>query len=147
MKQMAKKGKGRKALFLVPSSLDDLKEKGVEYMIEYRDEFGFFEHVWTVHPLAGCSRTVRLAERHTIIEFGGRFRGLRQPLKMAYYALTVLDCLSTCYRLIRREGIIMIRAQDPHVMGLMGLILERLTGVPCCISIHANYDTLQELAK
>lgn len=140
-------GGGRRALFLVSSSLDDLRKKGVDYMIEWRDTGGFFAHVYTIHPFTPYRRTVRLSERQTVIEFGGRFGGLRKRLKVAYYALTVLDCLLSCYRLIRREGIVMIRAQDPHVVGLMGLILERVTGVKCCVSIHANYDKLKELAR
>jgi glycosyltransferase involved in cell wall biosynthesis len=47
--------------------------------------------------------------------------------------------------LIKRERISLIRAQDPYAIGLLGILLGVLTRVPCCISIHADYDKCYEL--
>ena len=136
----------RRALFMVPTVLEDLKNKGVTWMIETRDENGYFEHVYSVHPFTPLSRVVEINDKHTVIEFGGRFRTLYAAgLKFSFYLFTVMDFLYNTNRLIKREHISLIRAQDPYVIGLLGILSSALTRVPCCISIHADYDKRYEL--
>lgn len=139
----------RKLLCLVPATLEALEKKGVAWMILERDEGGYFDHVYTVHFLLHSphSQTVVLNEQHTVIEFGLRLYFLRRT-GFFYTCLALNAFLFLCQigKLIERERISIIRAQDPHLNGILGLILERFTGCPCAISIHADYDKRYEIA-
>lgn len=121
--------RGIKAMFLISTRLDDLRAKGTDWMIAKRDEGGFFEHVYSVHPFAGNDRKMRLNDRHTVIEMGGN----------------KLRILGNVCKLVRQLGIDLIRAQDPYWCGLLGVLGGWLTGVPCAVSIHANYDKMREM--
>lgn len=131
-----------RALFLVPSDLDGLRKKGVAHMITERDENGFFDTVITVHPLAFTNQTLQLNAAHRVIEFN--LRAFLPPRGLNWFLLPLLPLrmtgvLGRLWRLIRQERISLIRANDPYLMGVMGLVLARLCGIPFCISIHADY--------
>lgn len=135
-------------LFIVPADYDELREKGVEGMILERDEEGYFDKVFTVHPIARTSRSFDLNSRHQVHEVGfdllpgGRdiwfFRVLQYPTQLVRTIFRVVS-------LVRTHRISLIRANDPFWMGLIGLIGSRICGVPYCISIHADYDKMVEL--
>jgi glycosyltransferase involved in cell wall biosynthesis len=148
---------GRKLLVLDTSySLEAVRRRGQEAQILYRDLDGFFEHVWSVHPFAtlvtsdewgprfGRPAVYELASRHTIIEGKiGRFAWLRwfSALNFLFGQLYLLRYL---LRLIRRERIGAIRAPSPLYVGLFGLLLARLAGVPLVIRVGANHDELRK---
>ena len=137
-------------------SLEGIRERKIEASITCRDLDGFFEHVWSVHPFAtlvtsdewgprfGRPQTYELAPGHTIIEGKvGRFKALRAvpPLN---FLLGQIGMIADLRRLIRRERISVMRAASPLYIGLFGLILKWLTGVPLVVRVGANHDKVFE---
>jgi glycosyltransferase involved in cell wall biosynthesis len=137
-------------------SLEGIRERKIEASITCRDLDGFFEHVWNVHPFAtlvtsdawgpryGAPSTYELSPRHTIIEGkAGRFAALAflPPLN---FLLSQVGMLIQLRRLIVREQISVMRAASPLYIGLFGLFLKWLTGVPLVIRVGANHDKVFE---
>jgi glycosyltransferase involved in cell wall biosynthesis len=144
----------RRALVLdVAYSLRTVRERELEQAVFARDLDGWFDHVWSVHPLVGADpadrddasgpiRMISLAPRHTIIEAHvGRFRWLQRlpPLDLAVSQLMLIARL---VRLVRREKVDVVRAGDPYYLGLLGLVLARVARIPLAIRINGNYDAI-----
>lgn len=137
-------------------SLETIRERGLENSVLCRDLGGFFRHVWSVHPFATLvtseswnrryGRPVRheLSERHTFIEGRvGRFSALRRIFPLNFLlaqAGLFLDLLG----LIRRERVRVIRVGDPLYLGLFGIGLKALTGVPLVIRVNGNNQKIRE---
>ena len=137
-------------------SLEGIRERKIEASITCRDLDGFFEHVWSVHPFATLVTTAawgarngrpcsyELAPRHTIIEGKvGRFAALAFLGPLNFF-LSQVGMILMLRRLIIRERISVIRAASPLYIGLFGLILKWLTGVPLVIRVGANHDKVFE---
>lgn len=128
------------ALFLVHSDYDALVAKGVAQKIRERDEDGFFERVVTVHPVAFQRRTIVLDATHVIHEFAlGRLLTRASwwaPLPLAIATLRVV--ISVAF-IAKKNGVSVIRATDPFLVGILGWALSRLLRVPLAVSIHADY--------
>ena len=138
----------RRLLCLVPTTLDALKAKGVAKMILERDENGYFEHVYTNHLCTQKNQTIELNEIHTVIEYGGGFENIRRyGFRILSFLLNEIAAIYSILRLIKNERVSIIRAFDPYFTGPHGLTLEKLTNVPCCVSIHADYDKRYEIDK
>jgi glycosyltransferase involved in cell wall biosynthesis len=112
-------------------------------MILERDEGGFFKRVFSVHPYASKTQTLNLNETHQLIEFGPNYPFSFLNFKIfefINYLLKPLPSVKALIRLIRREHIDVIRATDPFLCGFYAWAASKLTGIPFCISIHADYD-------
>jgi glycosyltransferase involved in cell wall biosynthesis len=149
--------KPRKLLVLDTSyTLEMIQQRKLEHSVTCRDLDGFFDHVWSVHPFAslltsdawgprfGQPSVTHLAPRHTIIEGKvGRFAALRRffPLN---FVLSQLELLRYLRRLVRRENISVMRVGSPLYLGLFGLALKWLTGVPMVIRVGGNHDKIFE---
>jgi len=122
-------------------------EKGHSRFFEARHSHGYFERVWSVHPLADAAGKatdrldlIRLSPRHLLIEGvarGGRLPSFLAPVDFLLSQAALLRVLS---RLVRRRGIDVILTGDPFYSGLLGLLLKRLSGVPLVVGVWANYD-------
>jgi glycosyltransferase involved in cell wall biosynthesis len=115
---------------------------------------GFFRHVWRVHPAVGADPTeppdssfgspevIPVSSGHSVIE--GRVG--RSPRLRAWPRLNFLlaqaGLVVRLSSLIRREEISVIRAGDPYYLGLLGLLLSRLHGIPLVVRVDANYDLI-----
>lgn len=136
-------------------SLSLIQERRLEHMVTGRDLDGFFDHVWSVHPLVGASPEhdaergvgrptwTSVGSRHTVVEGTTaryRFRAL-QPLN---FALAQLSLLVELQRLFRRERVSMIVAGDPIYLGLIALGLSKLHRVPMVVAVIANYDEMYQ---
>ncbi len=135
-------------LFIVPSDYASLVEKGVASMIFERDEGGFFEKVFNVHPYASRTQMLRLNETYRLIEFGPDypFSILNfKFVKFINYLLKPLPIIKALVQLIKREHVDVIRATDPFLCGFFAWAASKLTGVPFCISIHADYEKRYKL--
>jgi len=139
---------GLSILFIVPSDYASLLEKGVASIIFERDEGGFFDKVFNVHPYASRTQILELNETHRLIEFGPDYP-FSIPnykfIKFINYLLKPLPIIKALIQLIKREHVDVIRATDPFLCGFYAWAASRLTGVPFCISIHADYDKLYKL--
>ena len=137
-------------------TLEMIRERGLENSVLCRDLDGFFGHVWSVHPFAtlltsdswtpryGRPFWHRLGPRHTFVEGKvGRYSALRQVFPVNFLLSQGLLFLALL-RLIRRERIKVIRVGDPLYLGLFGLALARLTGVPLVIRVNGNNDKVRE---
>ncbi|MDQ2879144.1 MAG: glycosyltransferase, partial [Pseudomonadota bacterium] len=136
--------------------LEMMQERGTLSSVTCRDLDGFFRHVWSVHPFAtlltsegwavryGAPVWHRLSPRHTFIDGKiGRFGWLAWLFPLNF-ALSQIGLFVTLWRLIRREDVRVIRVGDPLYLGLFGLVLSRLTGVPMLIRINGNNDKVRE---
>ena len=137
-------------------SFEAIRERKLEDSVTCRDLGGFFEHVWSVHPFASIVTSEKWASKfgkpesynldscHTFIEGKvGRYRILRgiAPLN---FLISQLEILVALRRLVRKEKISVIRSGDPLYLGLFGLALSRLCGIPLVLRIGANYDKSYE---
>ena len=144
---------GRRMLSLDATySLAMIRARKLEHEITCRDLDGFFEHVWSVHPVVGASREhvveygtagsreSRLADRHTMIEGSVAWspRLVRYPIINFLVAQGML--VRRLDRLIRSEGVCVVRVGDPFYLGLVGLLLGWLNRLPVVVRINCNYD-------
>jgi glycosyltransferase involved in cell wall biosynthesis len=117
-------------------------------MILERDEGGFFKKVFNVHPYASRTQSLDLNETHRLIEFGPDY-----PLpflnfkfgKPINYFLKSTSIIKVLTRLIKQEHIDLIRATDPFWCGFYAWAASKFTGIPFCVSIHADYDKCYRL--
>lgn len=133
-----------RGLFIVPSDLGDLERKGVAHLITERDEGGYFERVVSLHPTARATRRVEIAQNNTVVELAlpPAPGWLGQLLSRAAH---LLRAVRAARRLVREERLQLVRAQDPHLCGLIGWLASRRPRRPFAISIHADYEKLHEL--
>ena len=137
-------------------SLEAIRSRSLEDSVTCRDLGGFFDHVWTVHPFAtlvtseswtnryGIPEHHTLATRHTFIEGKiGRFSWLRW-LPSINFLLSQIDIAIRLIRLIRNQQINVIRAGDPLYLGLFGIFLSRIMGIPVVIRVGGNNDKVYE---
>lgn len=153
----AKSGGPRPGLLVLDASytLEMIRERGLEQSVTCRDLDGFFGHVWSVHPFAtlltspgwtarhGAPVWHEIAPRHTFVEGKvGRFTWLSRIFPLNF-AIAQMGLFITLLRLIRRENIRVIRVGDPLYLGLFGLALARLTGIPMLIRVNGNNDKVR----
>ena len=133
-------------------SLATIRDLGLERIVTSRDLDGFFDHVWTVNPFVGAAPDDRdraapgppsataVGPRHTMVE--GRVARLRRLERWPAlnFALAQRQLLAHVGRVVRREGVPVIRASDPFYLGLMGLLLARAHRLPLVMHLIANYD-------
>jgi glycosyltransferase involved in cell wall biosynthesis len=150
--------KGKASLLVLDASytLEMIKERGMENSVTCRDLDGFFRHVWSVHPFASLLTSESwsprfgkpvwhdMGPRHTFIEGKvGRF-GWLSFLFPVNFLIGQIGLFLSLWALIRREDIRVIRVGDPLYLGLFGLALKAVTGVPMLIRINGNNDKVRE---
>lgn len=136
-------------------TLEMIRELGMETSVTCRDLDGFFHHVWSVHPFASMLTSEKwsrqfgkpdiheLGPRHTFIEGKfGQWPWLAR-FSLANFAISQLLLLFRLVRLVRKEGIKVIRVGDPLYLGLFGLALTRMTGLPMMIRVNGNNDKVR----
>ncbi len=134
---------------------EHVHDRGLEHSVTCRDLDGYFERVWTVHPFASLveTRTKKYGrpeihhpgERHVFVDGKvGRSDALRRFPKINFVA-SQTSLFIELARLVKRERISAIRVGDPLYIGVMGLALSRLCGVPLVIRVNANYDEVYRL--
>ncbi|MBK9431502.1 MAG: glycosyltransferase [Sphingomonadales bacterium] len=149
---------GKASLLVLDASytLEMIKERGMENSVTCRDLDGFFRHVWSVHPFASLLTSESwsprfgkpvwhdMGPRHTFIEGKvGRFSWL-SFLFPVNFLIGQIGLFLSLWALIKREDIRVIRVGDPLYLGLFGLALKAVTGVPMLIRINGNNDKVRE---
>lgn len=149
-------GKPRRRLLVLDTAYtyEMICERGLQDSLTCRDLEGFFDHVWSVHPFAsmlnspgwsprlGAPVTHRVNERHSFIEGKvGRFGWLRLPA--LNFAVGQLLLLLQLRRLVRSNGISVIRVGDPLYVGLFGWLLAKISGVPLAIRVNGNNEQVR----
>ena len=133
-------------------SLSTIRRLGLDQVLTSRDLDGFFEHVWTVHPMVGASADEPLetavgppssedvAPRHTIVEGRVAYSPRLRRIPVLNFLIGQAVLLVRLDRLIRRESISLIRANDPFYLGILGVLLARRRRIPLVVRLIANYD-------
>lgn len=127
-----------------------LQERNLSSMVTSRDYDGYFDHVWTVHPVAsillpldspaayGRPETYDLAPRHTFIEGKiGRFHRLRGFPKLNFL-LAQIGLLTLLFRLMRRNSIRLMRSEEIWICGPVALLLSWWFRVPLLVGVWGN---------
>lgn len=150
-------GSGRHRLLSLDASysLEFIRANKLEASITCRDLGGYFDRVWTVHPFGtlvtteawaprfGRPVSTKLSPVHTFIEGKvGRTRWFVRTPRINFAAAQV-DVLGVLARLVRRERIDVIRAGDPLLMGLYGVLLSKACRIPLVVRLGANYERLR----
>lgn len=129
---------------------DIMTERKVAVLVTGRDLGGYFDHIWTVHPFASLLKPEGSAERfgrpvvyeiaagHTLIEgrVGRTARLARFPI--LNFLLAQIDVLVMLLRLVRKEKIRIVRAENPTYNGLMGWAVARLCRLPLMVGVWGN---------
>lgn len=125
-------------------------ERNLSVLVTSRDLEGYFDHIWTVHPVAslvlpkaspkkyGSPEVHKLNDYHTIIEGKiGRYKRLSwlPPLNFLFAQIQLLKFL---IRLFKQNHIKLIRAEDPYYNGLLGLFFSVLKKRPLLIGVWGN---------
>jgi glycosyltransferase involved in cell wall biosynthesis len=149
----------RPSLLVLDASytLEMIRERGMENSVTCRDLDGFFRHVFSVHPFAtlltseswsprfGRSVWHEMALRHTFIEGKvGRF-GWLKALFPVNFLIGQIGLFFSLWALIRREDVRVIRVGDPLYLGLFGLALKMVSGVPVLIRVNGNNDKVRKV--
>lgn len=134
-------------------SLKTLRRRGALQMINWRDLDGFFSHVWSVHPIVGASpedageatgplSCEPVGPRHTVVESkAGRFPFLAR-LPPLNFLIAQVQLIVFLIRLVRREGIGVVRAGDPYFLGLVGWVIARLGRASLVVVVSGNFDAI-----
>lgn len=118
----------RNLMCIVPDNYEALNRKGVASHILQRDLNGYWDKVITVHPFCKRERTIRLSDKHVVMEY-----------RRGDVSIIPRLCL-----LVRREKVTMIKAHDPHFTGVIGLILSRLCRLPYVVMICSSYELVRK---
>ncbi|QOP45836.1 glycosyltransferase family 4 protein [Sulfurimonas paralvinellae] len=139
----------RNILYIVPSDYDSLKQKGVIDLILQRDEGGFFNKVFTLHPFTKNNKVIKLKENNIIFEYGWKssldFLNKFRITKIFRTLIILLKLIFIFPFIIKKEKISIIRATDPYYMGLIALYYSKLLKIPFIVSVHSDYDKGAEL--
>ena len=134
-------------------------ERNVAAIVTGRDLDGYFEHVWTCHPVAsllepegsperfGRPQVHELAPGHTMIEGRiGRFAWLNW-FPILNFAIAQLDLLLLLLRIMVEEDIMIVRAEDPHYNGLFALLMSRLKDLPLLVGVWGNPAAVRKVTQ
>lgn len=132
-------------------------ERKVAVIVTGRDLGGYFDHIWTCHPVAsllepegsperfGRPRIHELAPRHTLVEGRiGRYEWLAW-FGILNFLLAQIDLMRLLLRIVREEEVQIVRAEDPHYNGLLALIASRLRKLPLMIGVWGNPGAVRKV--
>jgi glycosyltransferase involved in cell wall biosynthesis len=140
-------------------NLNAIKEKKLYEAIFSRDLNGFFEKVWSVHPLAditslsntqnnyGKVEISKLNDNHYFIEGKiGKFLFLKK-IKFLNFFFSQIEIFIFLKRLIKKEKINFIKSTDPHYNSLLAYLLSITTKIPFLIRVSGNFDKIYQDTK
>lgn len=133
-------------------TLEDIIKRGILKSVTCRDLGGYFTHVWTVHPFAtlvtsagwspkyGTPVTHELEPAHTFIEGKmGRFSWLKKIFPLNFL-ISQAGLFFRLRKLIKKEGITVIRSGDMLYLGLFSWLLARTCKIPFLVRVGGNND-------
>jgi len=146
----------RKLLYIDSSyTLSQIRARGLEHVLKVRFLSDYFDRVWSAHPVdthplsdpdiasVGAPVFERLSKDHVFVRGRyGRFRALSRfaPFNALLALFSFVRALNL---LVQREEITVIRAGDPLLCGLIGLIVARRTGAKLVVRINGDHDLIR----
>ena len=145
-----------KKLFVIwtSHSYRSLKTFGHEELALQHDSGGWFDFVYTLYPVLGAHpidkeisfkgpiRFTYLSPKHLYIEAKLASLPFLKYVNLCNTILSQVFVLFSSARIIRKENVSIIRANDPFITGVYAYILSRMTGRPFGLRVGANYDLL-----
>jgi len=132
-------------------------ERKVAVIVTGRDLGGYFDHIWTCHPVAsllepegsperfGRPLIHELAPGHTMVEGRiGRYPGLAW-FGILNFILAQVDLMRLLLRIVREQDVRIVRAEDPHYNGFLALIVARLRKLPLMIGVWGNPGAVRKV--
>lgn len=146
----------RKLLYIDTSyTLEQIRQRKLDHVLRIRLLDGYFDQAWSTHPVdtqpdeGASSETCgpplfeQVADNHVFIRGRyGRFPWL-QGISKLNALLALVSLTWTLVRLARRERVDVIRASNPLLCGLIGVIAARLSGARLVVRISGNHDTVR----
>ena len=135
-------------------TFDMIVTRELRQFLESRECGGYFEHVWSVHPIADVPTkrepayegfrvsTEQLSERITVIEGSSRYFPLLRSVPPVNVVVSQTRLVLFLAGLVKKENISAVCVTDPHLGGLIGLGIRALTGVPVVVWVLGNYDEI-----
>lgn len=133
-------------LNLVFSDYDELVQKSVTHQILQRDEGGFFSKVYSLH-FGKKNHKIKLSDNNLLYQIGWRLFNLDFNSKIYKYfgVVAIAFKILAFLIIIKKSKISVIRAQDPYIMGLIGLFYAKIFKIPLVVSINSDYDKSYEI--
>jgi glycosyltransferase involved in cell wall biosynthesis len=135
---------------------DFLTQRKLTRFVTSKDCNGYFDHVWTVHAVASLfyptssglrfGRPVvrELIEGHTHIEGKiGRFENLSW-FPLLNFIFAQIDLIWFLLKIIKKNHITIVRAEDFLFNGILGLIISRLKRLHFVIGVWANAEAIRK---
>ncbi len=135
---------------------DFLTQRKLTRLVTSKDVNGYFDHVWTVHAVASlffsASSGLRfgrpvvreLSEGHTHIEGKiGRFEKLSW-FPLLNFLFAQIDLIWFLLKIIKKNRIAIVRADDFLFNGILGLIIARLKRLHFVIGVWANAEAIRK---
>lgn len=146
----------RRLLFIDSSyTLDEIRAREMTHVLSIRHLGEYWNQVVSAHPLdmRGAVEDVEPRFGRTLVETlkpnhrfvrgrFGRFKALSR-ISILNAILALVDFTRTLIRLARKERIDAVRAGDPLLCGVIGLVVSRLSGTGLVIRIPANNDLIR----
>lgn len=136
-------------------TLAAVRARKAEHIVTSRDLDGYFDHVWSVHPLVGADpdeysgsgtgspTMASLNAAHTVVEGTIRRSSRLTGLPHLNFVLAQVELVLMLDGIVQREGVDIVRG-DPYYHGLLALLLGRRNGCAVEIRILANFDAIYE---
>ena len=133
----------KKLLILSPSGIHSVGNRGVDHLTFFDN--GLFEKIFFICPRSPAARKLKISQRMSMIDVQepAVCRMLHKSgLKYFVFILNQMYALSWLVSFIKRHEIDVIRSMEPHISGLNGVLLKRITGVKHVQDIRANFDSI-----
>jgi len=133
------KGENNLLFLATGSSIGDILKKfgSFDTLYDHNPNKYFSKVIFAFIPAA---KTQWMDVRDDVAIFDYRTYRWIYPLSILVYILKVLS-------IIRKNKVTLIRSSSPYIVGLIGLIVSKLTRIPYCVSIHADYDQRYKISK
>ena len=149
-------------VFNTAYNFKQIRDNRLEKFIESRDASNFFEKVISINPVSDLQdnssqrtswqnrsffNSYQLNSKHLIIEgnSGSNFRF--RALSIFTFFLSQSALLVLCIFKLSQHRIRLVRAEDPRLNGLYGLIASRLLKVPLIIGMWGNSSRIRAETK
>ena len=123
-------------LVIIAVDFDSSLKKGVTELLSQYDEDKFFSKVYLICPYIRRDREISLTDRVQFREYGWGRKTFGKFMSPFHFIRLIFKILN----IVRLNEISLIRATEPTLAGIIALIASKLSGVPYCVSIHADYD-------
>jgi glycosyltransferase involved in cell wall biosynthesis len=146
-------------VFQTAYTYQEMVDRDITIFFTSKDLGGYFKRVITVHPISDYSKMleskpeygktnfIKHNEIHTFIEGRiARFSFLGH-FKTINFLIAQLDLFFAIRNHVKELKIDFIRAEDPRLNGLWGVLFRRVIGVPLFVGNWGNPQTIRNLTQ